>query len=753
MKLRCEAVPSDETRGARGAAAGDGSTRRRSLTGTALTSLVCLASSLVVLAVLARAQAPASSGAAHPPPAGGDGPCPQPVLKQRAIVSGIETDQGKLNNNVRKGKKVVHQKSGYSFKTIEANGRHLFTTPFTEADGAGEGKRFTNGEGPLGPREEKYNSNLRLIQGKLRLPDSDFPKLLDVFQPPFAHVDSFGKVRFAILRLNGLDSQSCFECHNSIGSGHPAGDGPDVALDRKPGTTGGPAGQASNAFINDTFPNPMMKFVRNPPHAFGMGYVEGLAEEITVDLIARKAALYAASTLKENRDKELETEMVVRDHEDNVLVRFGKLKVRYIGDPMKTWTSEEIFKALLGDADVDLSKDFKEIDDELEGVSRDLVVRPFQWKGIASNQRNFVRSAMNFHFGMMPRELNPNYLEPQEDHDMDKDGVKDEVTEGNVSALTIFTMAIRPPTQQVPKGKKAIVERGRKLFSGEKVDDHTIVIGATNSCASCHRPQLPLYNPKVCVRDPRDDVRPEEGETSRLSDVTTLVARQRSSRQLPIYKRLRAEFKRGRDARRELPDLDKMKLQDKPPKAQIEALREAFRAAMEPVGCPSSGYEFDLNMTTGSDFEALSFSYPRLPSTTLKGDKSVIQVPLFSDLKRHDMGEGLADKFDQPTDVDAITVARRDFLTRPLWGVADTGPWLHDGRARTLRDAILMHESLGSEANPAIEQFETLSCDDQAAIVEFLLTLRLSIDCRYEPCFDKPAECRPEPAKETSRRK
>ena len=48
-----------------------------------------------------------------------------------------------------------------------------------------------------------------------------------------------------------------------------------------------------------------------------------------------------------------------------------------------------------------------------------------------------------------------------------------------------------------------------------------------------------------------------------------------------------------------------------------------------------------------------------------------------------------------------------------------------------------MHESLGSEANPVIETFKSLSCDDQAAIVEFLLSLRLPIDCRYQPCFDK----------------
>ncbi len=146
-------------------------------------------------------------------------------------------------------------------------------------------------------------------------------------------------------------------------------------------------------------------------------------------------------------------------------------------------------------------------------------------------------------------------------------------------------------------------------------------------------------------------------------------------------------------------------------------------------------------MERGTEFEGLSFCYPRLPKSKDQDGKDVVMVPLFSDLKRHDMGEGLSDQFDQPTDVASIAVPRRLYLTRSLWGAADTGPWLHDGRARTLREAILMHESLGSEANPVIDTFKKLSCDDQAAIVEFLLTLHLDIDCRYKPCFDKPTDC------------
>ena len=270
------------------------------------------------------------------------------------------------------------------------------------------------------------------------------------------------------------------------------------------------------------------------------------------------------------------------------------------------------------------------------------------------------------------------------------------------------------------------------------MDDKTVVIGAANACISCHMPSLPLYNSLICVRDPRDDVSTglsqgliEHHRTCRAHAVEPAAARLTGvCDQLSMARR-----PNGSEPNRKKSD-NKEPVQGGP-----QALREAFRVAIEPIGCPSSGYQFDLNMAAGSPFEALSFSYPRLGMSKDQDGVDVINVPLFSDLKRHDMGEGLADKFDQGTDVATISVTRREFLTRPLWGVGDTGPWLHDGRARTLRDAILMHESLGSEANPVIETFKSLSCDDQAAIVEFLLSLRLPIDCRYQPCFDKEADC------------
>jgi CxxC motif-containing protein (DUF1111 family) len=77
-------------------------------------------------------------------------------------------------------------------------------------------------------------------------------------------------------------------------------------------------------------------------------------------------------------------------------------------------------------------------------------------------------------------------------------------------------------------------------------------------------------------------------------------------------------------------------------------------------------------------------------------------------------------------------VPEDEFLTRPLRGVGDTGPWLHDGRAQSLEEAILLHRSEGSEANDVIDAFTKLPRCDQDAIIKFLLTLRLPLDPRYD---------------------
>jgi CxxC motif-containing protein (DUF1111 family) len=92
-------------------------------------------------------------------------------------------------------------------------------------------------------------------------------------------------------------------------------------------------------------------------------------------------------------------------------------------------------------------------------------------------------------------------------------------------------------------------------------------------------------------------------------------------------------------------------------------------------------------------------------------------VNAFSDLEIHHMGVGLADNVSQGT------AGGDQFRTAPLWGLSQRIFLLHDGRTRNLIQAIVDHESSGSEANSVIENFEALSPQQQQDLLNFLRSL------------------------------
>lgn len=92
----------------------------------------------------------------------------------------------------------------------------------------------------------------------------------------------------------------------------------------------------------------------------------------------------------------------------------------------------------------------------------------------------------------------------------------------------------------------------------------------------------------------------------------------------------------------------------------------------------------------------------------------------YTDLLLHDMGEALADGRA------VFRAGSREWRTPPLWGiglsevVSGHTNFLHDGRARSLAEAILWH---GGEAGPAREQFRQLSQDERDELIAFLRSL------------------------------
>ena len=401
---------------------------------------------------------------------------------------------------------------------IQNHGVRIFSTPFNFDDGFGDGP---------------YEGSPSLNEGE---------------RPTLQSNGTF-------LRVNGLDAQSCAECHfiksNStipftFELGGTAGGGANVLL--KPNRIEADTGKYYGRFINS-------------PILFGSGGIELLAKEMTLELQALR------QEAKDNPWK-----------------------------PVDLVTKGVSFGFIVAD-------DYGMLDTSgVEGIDDDLVVRPFGRKGQFTTTREFDVGALRFHFGMEPVEV----VGP--DWDNDDDGVKNEVTVGEVSALNIW-VATRPSPRASNSDKEA--KRGFKIF-GE--------IG----CTKCHIPVL-----------------------------------QTTSRELTF------SFE-------EVPK---------------DPTQNVFRRV-------------DLVSTSG--FRPNKYGG--------------IEVPLFADLKRHDMGEGLAEEFHLAGDE-----FNAQFTTARLWGVADSGPYLHDGRALTITDAIQL---LGGEAQEAKDRFAALNQDDINAVLAFLYSLR-----------------------------
>ena len=142
------------------------------------------------------------------------------------------------------------------------------------------------------------------------------------------------------------------------------------------------------------------------------------------------------------------------------------------------------------------------------------------------------------------------------------------------------------------------------------------------------------------------------------------------------------------------------------------------------IGVPAGGQQNAAAAQGRGLFDDFSCASCHVP-TLVTGDHPIAQlahqtIHPYTDLLLHDMGDLLGD-------------ARRDFTaegtewrTPPLWGigvaqvVSPGATFLHDGRARTLDEAILWH---GGEATAARDAFRNAPKQLRDALIAFLQTL------------------------------
>jgi len=232
-------------------------------------------------------------------------------------------------------------------------------------------------------------------------------------------------------RVAGPDGNSCAGCHN------------------RP-ISGGSGDFATNVFVGAHFTDPPTESIapeitneRGTLSIFGAGAIEMLAREMTVDLqTIRDAAKLQARESGTDVRVPLETKGV----------SFGVLLVHANG----TYAT-----------------------DDVKGVDNDLIVKPFGVKGVAVSLREFTNFALNQHHGIQSEERFGWVRTGVED--FDGDGVENEFTIGQVSAMAVYQATLPPPrrTHYADPERAALAEIGERRF-GEA------------GCTECHRSYLPL---------------------------------------------------------------------------------------------------------------------------------------------------------------------------------------------------------------------------------------------------------------------
>jgi cytochrome c peroxidase len=246
-------------------------------------------------------------------------------------------------------------------------------------------------------------------------------------------------------RTAGPDAMACDSCHNQ-----PA--------------TGGSGDFAANVFVGAHFSDPPTTRTdlettneRNTTGLFGSGLIELLAREMTVELAAQRAEALAEAARQRTAVK-----MALSAKG----VSFGAI-------------------VALPDGTIDAA--------ELAGVDYDLVVRPFGVKGIAASLREFSIAAMNQHHGMQAIERFG--WERTGLRDFDADGVEEELSVGQVTALVVFQAQLPAPRQAFDADART---RDAETLGGE--------VFAQIGCTSCHVPSLPLSD--LVFREPGPFNRP-----------------------------------------------------------------------------------------------------------------------------------------------------------------------------------------------------------------------------------------------------
>jgi cytochrome c peroxidase len=253
-------------------------------------------------------------------------------------------------------------------------------------------------------------------------------------------------------RTSGPDADACSGCHNQPIAG---GSGDFV--------TNVFVSPQENEFDFDTV-EPELSMERGTTSIFGLGLLEILAREMTAELRHEE---YKAMAEARASGKPVRVALTTKG------VGFGAITCN-------------------PDGYIDIK--------ELQGVDPDLIVKPFGQKAVWSSLRHFTVTALNAHHGMEAVErFGPRWTN---ETDFAGNGVGETITEGDMTAITLFQALLPAPTEVMPVdlAHRAAAEHGEKLFSQ---------IG----CEACHKMAMVIDNPVFTEPGPDNiagTLRPED---------------------------------------------------------------------------------------------------------------------------------------------------------------------------------------------------------------------------------------------------
>jgi cytochrome c peroxidase len=302
----------------------------------------------------------------------------------------------------------------------------------------------------------------------------------------------------------------------------------------------------------------------------------------------------------------------------------------------------------------------------LVSIDSDLVVKPFQWKGNTTFVRDFVRGAAHNEIGMQATEMAGQNI------DGDADGVINELTVGDMSAFSAYMGTQIRPVTTIELNQLGLLTTPLSAQQIADINNGSTVFNMAG-CNGCHTPMHVLNNP--VAQEPSASPFYRDGATFPEGTLNPLSVGVDPSD--PISANLITDL------------VDN---------------RQAFPNNLNPSRTGDLLGGLERNRAQGA------------PAGSAL-------VRAFTDMRRHFMGANLAEQIADGGIAPAV------WMTRSIWGIATTAPYMHDGRATTLMSAILEHSRAGdtpaSEAAASVNFVRNSSQLQQRQLIAFLNSMVL----------------------------